>query len=159
MATELESKKGAPKYEAFVDDQIAQARTRMRATDTGRSVLLLAVTTLAYFLLVAGFDLAIQGADDVLANTVRLFAFGVYVLLMIYLLAQLGLSLYRRINPYYVAKQLEETIPDAKNSVINWLDLKGETVPGAIRTAVGQRAARELKQTNPDKAVDPKGNW
>ncbi len=32
-------------------------------------------------------------------------------------------------------------------------------MPGAIRGAVGQRAVRELKQADPDKAVNPKSNW
>ncbi len=90
---------------------------------------------------------------------IRLGAFGCYAVLVVLLFGQLCVRLYRRINPYYAARQLEETLPDAKNSVINWLDLKNQALPGAIRNAVGQRAARELKQTDPDKAVDPKGNW
>ena len=159
MATDLETKTAAPKYEAFVDKQLAKVRSRIRALDAGRSLLMLGVATLAYFLLSAAFDLAVKGADDAWMSLVRLGAFGIYVAVMAGFLVQLGLRLYRRINPYYAAKQLEESIPDAKNSVINWLDLKEEKLPGAIRNAVGQRAARELKQTDPDKAVNPKSNW
>src|SRR5207248_9684938 len=39
------------------------------------------------------------------------------------------------------------------------LDLRERALPGAIRNAIGQRAARELKQTDPDKVVSPKSNW
>lgn len=159
MATDLETKPSVPKYETFVDTQLARVRTRIRALDAGRSLMMLGVVTLAYFLLMAAFDLAVKGADDALVTGIRFGAFGVYVIAMVCLFGQVCLRLYRRINPYYAAKQLEETIPDAKNSVINWLDLKGKELPGAIRVAVGQRAARELKQTDPDKAVNPRGNW
>ncbi len=121
--------------------------------------MILVALTLAYFLAMAAFDLAANGADDAHRTVIRLAAFGIYALLMVGFSAQLALRLYRRINPYYAAKQLEENIDDAKNSVINWLDLKGRELPGAIRIAVGQRAARELKEADPDKAVSPKGNW
>jgi hypothetical protein len=159
MATDLETKAGPAKYEAFVESQLTKVRQRIRALDAGRLLMTLGVVTLAYFLGIAVFDLAVGGSDDALSTGVRLAAFVVYVVLMLWVLRQLVLGLYRRVNPFYAAKQLEETIPDAKNSVINWLDLKGRDLPGAIRSAVGQRAARELKQTDPEKAVNPKANW
>src|SRR4051812_42505143 len=111
MATDLEAKPGLPRYEAFVEKQLAKVRGRIRALDAGRSLLMLGVVTLAYFLLVAAFDLAVKGADDALLYGIRLTAFGCYLVLMAGFLAQLGVRLYRRINPYYAAKQLEETIP------------------------------------------------
>jgi collagen type III alpha len=159
MASNLETKPGVPKYEAFIDTQLSRVRTRIRALDAGRSLMILATLTLAYFLAMAAFDLAVKGADDAHFTGIRLAAFGIYALLMVGFSSQLFLRLYRRINPYYAAKQLEVNIEDAKNSVINWLDLKGRELPGAIRIAVGQRAARELKDADPDKAVSPKGNW
>ena len=63
------------------------------------------------------------------------------------------LPLSRRINPYFAARQLERSLPGAKNSVVNWLDLHDENLPSAIRGAVGQRAARDLGQADLDKAV------
>src|SRR5579862_4257804 len=111
MASDLETKANAPKYEAFVDKQLAQVRTRIRARDAGRSMLLLAIVSAAYFLLMAGLDLAFKDADDSLLVGLRLGAFATYVLAMIVLTGQLGMRLYRRINPFYAAKQLEETIP------------------------------------------------
>ena len=142
MAADLDTKPSVPKYEAFIDNQLAKVRTRIRALDAGRSLMMLVVITLAYFLAMAAFDLAVGGADGNLVLGIRLAAFAIYVLLATGFLVQLVLHLYRRINPYYAARQLEETIDDPKNSVINWLDLKGRELPGAIRIAVGQRAAR-----------------
>ena len=158
MATDMQTRPAA-KYEVFVDQQLAKVRQRIRALDAGRSLLMLGVVSLGYFLLMAAFDLWAGGADTAVITGVRLGLFGVYLLVMGYFVAQLCLRLYRRINPYYAAKQLEETIPDAKNSVINWLDLRGEELPGAIRSAVGLKAAHDLKHTDADKAVDPKSNW
>ena len=36
-----------------------------------------------------------------------------------------------RVNPYYAAKHVEETLPDAKNSIVNWLDLHDASLPPA----------------------------
>ncbi len=63
------------------------------------------------------------------------------------------LPLSRRINPYFAARQLERSLPGAKNSVVNWLDLRDENLPSAIRGAVGQRAARDLGEADLEKAV------
>src|SRR5262245_1956636 len=114
MATQVEPKP-VPKYEAYVDTQLAKVRSRIRALDAGRSLMMLAVVSLGYFLAMAVFDLAVKGADEPVYNGIRLAAFGLYALVMLVFLAQLGLRLYRRVNPYYAALQLEETIPDAKN--------------------------------------------
>src|SRR5207244_1411075 len=71
-----------------------------------------------------------------------------------YVWAPVGLCFWRRVNPYYAARQLEQSLPDAKNSIINWLDLRDEKLPPAIRSALGVRAAKDLKQVDPEKAVN-----
>src|SRR5438874_11029081 len=98
-ATELETKPSVPKYEVFVDEQLARVRSRIRALDAGRSVMMLGVVTLAYFLVMSAFDLAAGGADDPLVTGIRLAAFAVYATVVVCLLGQFGLHLYRRINP------------------------------------------------------------
>ena len=40
----------------------------------------------------------------------------------------------RPINPFFAAQRVEDTVPDAKNSVINWLDLHDEPLPEATKT-------------------------
>ncbi|MCI0380558.1 MAG: hypothetical protein L0215_23470 [Gemmataceae bacterium] len=159
MAVDVEPKPAPAKFEAFVETQLSRVRQKIRALDAGRSLLALAIVTLVYFLLAASFDIAVSGADETLHTTIRLCGFGVYLLVVAFLLGQLFVRLRRSVNPFYAAKQLEETLPDAKNSVINWVDLKDVQLPGAIRTAIGMRAARELKQTDADKAVETKSNW
>src|SRR5437660_10397408 len=98
-ASEQETKPSLPKYEVFVDEQLARVRSRIRALDAGRSIMMLGVVTLAYFLVMAAFDLAVKGADEPLVTGIRLAAFAGYAILIVCLLGQLGLRLYRRINP------------------------------------------------------------
>lgn len=148
-----------PKFEAFVEQQLAQVRRRLRALDVGAACLLLLAVTLGYATLMAGFDLLVRDSSESWVSGVRLGAFGFYLLAMLaggYLLV---VRLLRRINPYYCAHELEQTLPDAKNSVINWLDLKHERLPSAIRASLGMKAARDLKEADPDQVVDPKHNW
>src|SRR5262245_60233540 len=60
----------------------------------------------------------------------------------------------RRINPYYAARKVEETLDGAKNSVVNWLDLHNdEKLPAAIHNAVGQSAAMDLARVHLDQAL------
>jgi hypothetical protein len=59
-----------------------------------------------------------------------------------------------RINPYYAARTIEASIPDCRNSVINWLDLRHQTMPAAIRGAVINRAARDIEEVDVNEAVN-----
>lgn len=55
----------------------------------------------------------------------------------------------RAINLLYAAKQVEKTVPEAKNSIINWLELRQEELPASIRIAVSARAAKDIKRADP----------
>ncbi|MCI0684655.1 MAG: hypothetical protein L0Y71_21370 [Gemmataceae bacterium] len=147
------------KFEAFVDQQLTRVKQRLRAIDLGAAGLLLLAITLGYAALMAVFDLAVRGSSEAWVGTVRLLAFGGYLLAMAAGGYVLVARLLRRINPYYCAHQLEQTLPDAKNSVINWLDLKEERLPPAIRSSLGMRAAKDLKDADADRVVDPKQSW
>src|SRR5262249_12853753 len=61
--------------------------------------------------------------------------------------------------PYYAARRLEETVPEAKNSVISWLDLKDENLPTALRKTLGTKAAQDLDDADPDHAVNRRPTW
>src|SRR5262249_2303291 len=45
------------------------------------------------------------------------------------------------------------TLPGSKNSVVNWLDLRDQNLPQAIRGAVGARAAKDLQKADMERAV------
>ena len=152
MATDLEQK-APPKHEAFVEKQLDQVRRRIRALDTGSNVLWLVAVTLAYGLIIAVIDRTLGLGAGGTWGAIRIGAFLLYLVFAGFFLISAGLCLYRRINPYYAAKKLEESVPDAKNSVVNWLDLREEKLPTVIRQTLGQRAAKDLKKADPEKAV------
>lgn len=159
MATDLEPRSASTKLDSFVDKQIHQVQDRIRRLDVSRSLLYLGVTVLGYGLLMALLDITLQASRPGLVDTLHLASFVAFLGVAGYFLVQTFRGMSHRINPRYAAKQLEETVPEAKNSVINWLDLKEERLPGAIRGAISQKAAKDLKKTGTDKAVNPRGNW
>ncbi len=71
----------------------------------------------------------------------------------VYLLFTVVRPLTWRVNPYFAARRLEETLPGSRNHVINWIDLHGEKVPSVLKSALGQRAAKDLAKTDVDNAI------
>src|SRR5262249_38520028 len=64
--------------------------------------------------------------------------------------------LWMRVNPYYAARSLERTLPEAKNSVVNWLDLRRQPLAPAFRKAIGRQAAANLAEADMDEAFSPR---
>ncbi len=157
MATDVSHGKAAPtaKHEAFVLAQLARTEQRIRTLDLTAALLIFAAGTLAYAVAVMLLDRWLD-----LAPFVRQAACVVYLLASaVYLTIFVVLPLSRRINPYFAARQLERTLPGAKNSVVNWLDLHDEDLPSAIRGAVGQRAAKDLGRADVEKAVNARRTY
>ncbi len=151
MATDLQPSKPAQasKYDLFVQQQLARARKRIRALDLAAAVLGLVAATLAYSLLMALVDRHFE-----LPALTRQLAFSLFaVAAALYAGVTLIWPLCQRLNPYYAARLLEQTLPAAKNSVVNWLDLHDRPLPPALHKALGQRAAKDLDQTDLDRAI------
>lgn len=158
MATDLEPR-SQTKYDAFVDKQLTEVQTRIRRLDVWRSLLWLGVTVLGYGLVMAVLDLFIHASNPGLADTIHLVSFVGFLGVAGFFFAQALYRTRREVNPRYAARQLELTNPDAKNSVINWIDLQEEKLPSAIRGALGVKAAKDLKKSDADQAVNPRSNW
>src|SRR5262249_51441168 len=151
MATDLgKTKQIAPgKNECFVEEQITRTRRRIRLLDICSSLLIFVGVTFAFALVVASLDLSQQ-----LSQTTRqLLFFGYAAASAVFLGVGLVWPLCQRINPYYSARQLDQTLPGSKNSVVNWLDLRDQNLPQAIRGAVGARAAKDLQKADMERAV------
>ncbi len=150
MSTATEARPGpALKYETFVEDQLERARRRIRALDLAAGALGFLIVTLAYGLAIAVLDRLLG-----LPPLVRQIAFVAYILgCLAYLGVTVLIPLCRQINPYFAALQVEHSLPGAKNSVINWLDLRRQELPVAIQGAVIHRAAKELARANLDQAI------
>ena len=144
-----------PKFVAVIDENIGRVQRKIRLGDLSRGLLAVAALTFGYLLVAVGFDLW-TGGTSFLAGAVRI---GLFALFAIAFLLVGGWTLIRYltpVNPHYAARRLEETIPDSKNSIINWLDLKNENVSPAIYQAVGLRAAKDVQAADPELVVSTK---
>lgn len=151
MATDTRAGKGsAPaKYDAFVSAQLARAESRIRTLDLAAALLGFVAATLAFAVLMAVLDSRWNLSASARQTALWLYGIGAAGYLFFLVL----LPLRRRINPYYAARKVEATVPGAKNSVINWVDLHDQKLPSAIRGAVGERAARDVGRADIDRAI------
>jgi hypothetical protein len=142
----------ATKFETEVQQQLAQVVRRIRTHDLLCGVFLLAVVAFGYLAAMMTLDRWL----DIPAWVRQLGFLG--------LLATLGLIAYRGIvrpfrqavNPLYAAREVEETVEDAKNSVVNWVDLQDKPMAEGVRAVVAARAAKQFKDADLDKAGESK---
>ncbi len=144
----------AARSEAIVAGQLRQVRQRIRLLDVTAALLGFAILTMLY-----GLGMVLADRAYEMTALVRQLAFGVYLLSAgLYLGSTLVWPLCRRVNPYYAALQVEQTVPEAKNSVISWLDLHEQPLPASIRAAVSNKAARDISEADLECAVSPRRN-
>jgi hypothetical protein len=158
MATGLESRK-ASSVESAIERRLADTCRRIRLFDTAASLLLVGSLIGGYALLFAVFDLSVQGADTGWTLVIRWIAYSTFMVLFGVLVAHVLRRLARRVNPYYAARRLEETVPEAKNSIINWLDLHDEPLPPALHKTLGSKAAQDIDDADPELAIDRGPTW
>lgn len=159
MATDLDRQPTSSSNEALVRRRIAAVCRRLRLAEVAGTVLSLAVLICSYALIAALFDLATGGSATSWVLAVRWSAYGAFVVGTLVLLVQLTRQLTRRINPYYAALQLEDTLLDAKNSLVNWLDLHNDAgVPGAFRKNLSTQAAHDLEESDPEQTLPKRRN-
>jgi hypothetical protein len=151
MATEVRPARSAPtgKYDAFIQAQLDRAEKRIRLLDLTAALLGLLAGTLGFAVLMVLLD-----RQFVLSAGTRQFALAAYALAAaVYLAVAVVRPLRWRVNPYYAARQLEQLLPNAKNSVVNWVDLHEQKLPSVLRGAVGQRAAKDLARADVERAI------
>jgi collagen type III alpha len=137
------------KAENIVDQSIDRAAARVRWNDLATGAAILIVTFLSYIVLMMSLDKWL-----VIPAVVRQFAFiGFLALCSTVLYFGVIRPYRRRVNPRYIARQVEQTIPDAKNVLINWVDLQDAEMPGTVKTAVAQKAADGLGHANLESAT------
>lgn len=151
MATELGRAKSTAvsKYDAFVASQLKQAETRIRMLDLTAALLGFAALSLAYIVGMALCDRTLLLSQHTRQLSLYAFLAGAAVYLYFAVLRPLRL----RVNPYFAARQVEQQLPHAKNSIVNWVDLHEQPLSPAIRGALGQRAAKDLAQVDLDTVI------
>ena len=144
-----------PTYETVVEQQLAQANRRLRMLDLAAWGMILACA-------IVGYGLVLSFADRLwnLPTGLRLALWCCFVIVVIgYMTLAIRRLVLSNVNPHFVARQLEQTIPEAKNSVINWLDLRGEPLAPVIRGSLGRRAAKDLSKADMELALSSVALW
>ena len=151
MAAVLEQNDTAAKNGSAVDEQIAQATSRIRVHDITFGGLVLLALVLVYTTTMIVLDRYLVLPEWV--RQVALFGFLASIAGTAYL--TLVSPLRKRINPLYAAKQVERTIEDAKNSVTGYIDAQQKgTMNATVKAALASRAAKSVAEADVNKAVD-----
>ena len=154
MATELKSSPvpRVSRSERAVEDQIQRIEKQIRWIDVGTGAFGLLVMLFAYGLVVILLDRFL-----VLSSLSRQFLFaGFAVSVGWWIYKRILTPLVQSVNPIYAALILEQAIPDAKNSLVNWVDLKNDRIPESVKLALGKRAAKDLKPHEDEEFVSSK---
>ena len=154
MAAVLEQAEAAAKNDSRVDEQIAQATSRIRAHDLTFGGLVLVAFVLVYTTAMILLDKYLG-----LAEWVRQFALlGFFAAFATTAYFTILSPLRKKINPLYAAKRVESTIDDAKNSVTGYVDAQQQgTLNATVRAALANRAAKSVAAADVNKAVDHRG--
>jgi hypothetical protein len=155
-AQRLTNKSNSPgQFESFVERRLALASRRLRGLDMAAWALGLSSAVLAY-----GLSMSLADRTWDLSTAIRLTG---WCFVVICLLVCIGFAVrqqvFRSVNPRFLARQLEQTVPNAKNSVVNWLDLRAEKLAPVIRGSLGRQAAKDLSHTDAQRALSAKPVW
>ncbi len=158
MATDLETRQTSSKSAAYLQRTFAHLCARMRRADLVSHLLALSLLVSCYAFLVGGFDALVGNATAIWVDAIRWIACGVFGLLFLLGFARTVRCLFRKVNPYYVAAQIELNQPDAKNSLINWLDLQNEDIPPAFHKTVSARAQHTMQAADAEQTLRTRKN-
>jgi flagellar biosynthesis GTPase FlhF len=138
-----------PRYEASVQAALDRTVRRIRLFDSASAGFALLSGIVLY-----GLVLILLDSWLTLAVEIRLLGLlGLCAGALFWMAIGVIGPLWRGLNPLYAAVVVEQTVPGAKNSVVNWLDLRDRPLPAAIRGGVAARAAREIARADIDRAV------
>jgi len=152
MAALLEQKPDfSAKFGTQVDEQIAQATSRIRVHDLILGGLSLASLVAIYATTMILLDKYLNLPEWV--RQISLLGFlGLFAGVGYFLVVR---PLRNRINPLYAAALVEDTLDDAKNSVTGYVDAQEKgNVPGAVRAAMSAKAAKAVGEADVNRAVD-----
>lgn len=146
-----DAKDTAAKLGSQVDEQLAQATTRIRTHDIAFGALALVGFVLAYATAMILLDKYLDLPQWVRQLSLLGFVGALAGLTYLTIVSPLR----KQINPLYAAKQVEDTIDDAKNSVTGYVDAQQKgTLNATVKAALASRAAKSVAGADVNKAVD-----
>ena len=141
--------------EGYIDQRLRQTRRQVKTVDIAGGLAMLAIGALLYLLVAALADhwLIVGGLGSwgrwllwlgLVGTAGTFFAFRVLPPLM------------HRVNPVFAASTIEKSRPSLRNSLINFLLLRGQRreMAAPVYNALEQRAAADLSQVRIETAVD-----
>ncbi len=139
-------------YEQFIDHQIQRTRMRIKVTDIITASLTLVVGFLAVLFFEVIFD-HVFGLPLFLRRVIL--AFGLTGA-CVFAAMRVALPFLRRINGIYAARTIENADPTFKNSLINYLELRGNRgqLSKAIMATLEARAVSDLAHVEVDTVVN-----
>ena len=141
--------------EGFIDRRLRQTRRRVKTVDLAGGLVTLAIGVLLYLFVAAVADHWLVSGG--LGVGLRLLLwFGLVAGTAAYFVRRLLPPLLHRINPIFAADTIEKSEPTLKNSLINFLLLRGrrEQVAAPVYRAIESRAAADLSKVSIETAVD-----
>lgn len=158
MATQLENRQAgtngtASRVDQFVGRQLKKTTQQVRVSDIVTGLIALVSYVVAFFLVAAIIDAWVWPYTPIVRlMLLALFLIGLGAIAWSFIVP----FFLKRINPQYAAKMIEEAKPEFKNSILNYLNLKGQKkgTHKAILNEVSRRAATDLSTISPDAAVD-----
>jgi hypothetical protein len=158
MATDLATRKSS-KSEAYLQRKFAELCARIKRVDVVTHLLALALTIFTYALFVGCFDWFAGSSTTTAVLTTRWVAYILFLGAFGFVSMQTVRCCLRRVSPYFVAHQIEQSVPGAKNSLINWLDLHEQGLPSAFQKNLSAVAAEHLEECDVEPMVPRRKNW
>ena len=154
MATLTDAPRLSAKARELVEARIDEVRRRLRVIDLIRTGL---VALAGLFLTYAAYRFVDRYTDVPPAAfwggmALTLAAIAGYVYWSLFRVER------RAINPLYAARELERVLPQARNAVVNYVDLRDEErLAGSLKDAIATRASKEVCNVDVDQAIDGSG--
>lgn len=136
------------KSEANLHHKFADVAARLRRTEIVAHLLGLLLFVLCYAFAFGVFEAVVGTSAATWVAVMRWTGYLVFLIVVIGLAAMTLRCAIRTINPYFIAQQLEDALPDAKNGLINWLDLHDEELPTAFQRHLSVRASAQWEDAD-----------
>ncbi len=129
------------KSEAILQRKFADVGTRLQRADVLAHLLRFLLFVVSYAFAFAVFEEFVGARTTASVVVARYAGYSIFCCVATTLFVLTIRSAMRTINPYFIAQELERALPDAKNSLINWLDLHDDELPTAFQKHLSSRAA------------------
>ncbi|MFG0333985.1 MAG: hypothetical protein ACF8TS_11535, partial [Maioricimonas sp. JB049] len=142
-------------FDEFVEYQLRKTRTEIKQTDVLTGLVGMAVVVLGYLLVFVLLDQWVIAGG--FSPRVRILMLSALVLAVgVWMVRRLIWPYFHRVTELYAARELEQSDPGLKSTLLTLVDLQraGRPVPKQLKSAMEKRAAVSLSQMDLERVVD-----